>query len=35
MIILRQAGPSAGFGDPGVDITAPVVLAVLHVLDIH
>jgi hypothetical protein len=35
MIIMRQACCPAGFGDPGVDVTATVVLGVLHAFDIH
>jgi hypothetical protein len=32
---VRQARLATGFGDPGVGIAATVVLAVLHIFDIH
>jgi hypothetical protein len=35
MIIVRQACLLTGFGNPGVDVTAAVLLGVLHVFDIH
>jgi hypothetical protein len=35
MIIVRQACLATGFGDPGVDVAATVVLGVLPIFDIH